>query len=1114
AYSVPNISGATGYSWALPSGAVIVEGENTRNITVDFLSNAISGDIVVRGINSCGTSHLSSKLRVNMDLLPNNALSISGYDKIRAGETGVTYSTAPITNATGYIWSLPPGASIVAGENTRTITVNFSEDAVSGDISVFGSNPAGNGEAYSKRISVCNSAPPPPVFIAGDSRICNGSSTILKILPIDGANYYWWTSDFGLSSTGGSTEWTATRYGTYSVQVGTACGVSVSSRYIGVDYPLTDIGEIEGPNTVCEGQSATFKINPVHAASGYLWESSTGSSNFKTTPEFTLDNITSTTEITVKAQNKCGFSTASSKTVYAATANPSMSFNNQKNIFRKGEMVSITVSGGNGGTEYYWSYPIFGNRTTYNNVLNFIPLESGTLYVYTDKDCVGATLEITIDDVAALNVNYTKTTTPKLGSTSLPSKENCLINYKFDDGLGRTMQNLAVGASPSGKDVIQIFDYEDDGKEWTRYMPFSIDNDGHGLETSKAIEKYNEFYENLFHEEVIYTAPIKYEKSPLGRILNIGSPGKDWQINGGSSVANSYSNNQYAEDRWTAVGNGLDESMIQRDGSYPARSIFITTTIDEDGKQTKIYKNTQGQIIKKVKGTKSTKYVYDDLGLLRCIIPPRAVGLIIDDLCYFYIYDKRQRLIGKRLPGAEPIYMAYDERDRLVLVQDGNLREKKQWIVNQYDEFNQPTLTGIYTDNEVVTRNRDEIEEDYIEDPLSIVESADFEEISRTYYNSYPSGIISDYPPLNLYNIEIESGLNYNDKIKGEVTYTETKIQGKEEWLTTVYYYDDEYKVIQVSADNRLNGKDIVHNKFDFLGKLEESKHEHSTKYGSHTISKRYLYDHAGRITNMEMNVDDKGWKQTENYIYNEQGQIITKNIHKNGANYLLDINLAYNIRGWIKNISSTDKDGKSLFDLELMYNKNSVNNSNRLYNGNISAIQWSSSLFGNLKSFDYSYDDLDRLINATYSGIDDEDYATSYSYDLNGNINSLTRQGMFADKSFGEIDQLTYIYNKNQLIGVNDNATDSRAKLTGFTEIGQQLPVDFSDPTTHEYRYDANGNMTEDHNKGIQLIDYNYQNLPTKIDLGSNNWLEYLYNIDGTKLQQTVFDDGSIYKT
>lgn len=77
-------------------------------------------------------------------LSPSSAGVITGTASLCQGSTGVTYSVAEISDATGYVWSLPAGASISSGANTNTIVVDFSTTSTSGAISVYGTNACGD----------------------------------------------------------------------------------------------------------------------------------------------------------------------------------------------------------------------------------------------------------------------------------------------------------------------------------------------------------------------------------------------------------------------------------------------------------------------------------------------------------------------------------------------------------------------------------------------------------------------------------------------------------------------------------------------------------------------------------------------------------------------------------------------------------------------------------------------------------------------------------------------------------------------------------------------------------------------------------------------------------
>ena len=46
-------------------------------------------------------------------------------------------------------------------------------------------------------------------------------------------------------------------------------------------------------------------------------------------------------------------------------------------------------------------------------------------------------------------------------------------------------------------------------------------------------------------------------------------------------------------------------------------------------------------------------------------------------------------------------------------------------------------------------------------------------------------------------------------------------------------------------------------------------------------------------------------------------------------------------------------------------------------------------------------------------------------------------------------------------------------------------------------------GNMVADANKGISAISYNHLGLPVKITFGTNRYIEYLYDANGTRMQK-----------
>jgi hypothetical protein len=92
---------------------------------------------------------------------------------------------------------------------------------------------------------------------------------------------------------------------------------------------------------------------------------------------------------------------------------------------------------------------------------------------------------------------------------------------------------------------------------------------------------------------------------------------------------------------------------------------------------------------------------------LRFIITPNVVTQIdgtwvisqslANELCYRMEYDQINREVIKKLPGASEVWMVYDQWNRKVLEQDGNLRSTNQWLYYKYDALDRPVVKGMYT---------------------------------------------------------------------------------------------------------------------------------------------------------------------------------------------------------------------------------------------------------------------------------------------------------------------------------------------------------------------------------------------------------------------------------
>jgi len=107
--------------------------------------------------------------------IPDSAGTISGWAGVCQGKNNVTYTIPVIANAVSYIWSLPSGAT--GTSSTNSITVNYSDTAVSGNITVKGHNLCQDGAESFLAVTV---NPLPAVNAGTDTVIGQGSAIVLN----------------------------------------------------------------------------------------------------------------------------------------------------------------------------------------------------------------------------------------------------------------------------------------------------------------------------------------------------------------------------------------------------------------------------------------------------------------------------------------------------------------------------------------------------------------------------------------------------------------------------------------------------------------------------------------------------------------------------------------------------------------------------------------------------------------------------------------------------------------------------------------------------------------------------------------------------------------------
>ncbi|MCC6601532.1 MAG: hypothetical protein IT223_12810, partial [Crocinitomicaceae bacterium] len=219
-YSVNSIVNAIGYVWSLPPGATIIAGTNTNTITVEYSVNAASGNISVYGYSaSCGNGAASANFPVTVDPLPTSAGSITGSSMVCQGQNNVAYSIPPVNFATSYTWSYT-GTGVIFSGNSNSITIDFSNSATSGILTVSGTNECGNGVSSAAYAVNVNPLPSAAGLISGSQVPCeNSSGNTYSISPVANAASYSWTIPSGASISVNNGNAITVTYGTISGQV-------------------------------------------------------------------------------------------------------------------------------------------------------------------------------------------------------------------------------------------------------------------------------------------------------------------------------------------------------------------------------------------------------------------------------------------------------------------------------------------------------------------------------------------------------------------------------------------------------------------------------------------------------------------------------------------------------------------------------------------------------------------------------------------------------------------------------------------------------------------------------------------------------------------------------
>ncbi|AUC13875.1 hypothetical protein BTO06_01325 [Tenacibaculum sp. SZ-18] len=497
-------------------------------------------------------------------------------------------------------------------------------------------------------------------------------------------------------------------------------------------------------------------------------------------------------------------------------------------------------------------------------------------------------------------------------------------------------ESSPVIAQENIKDIVSHVEYDNLGRMTKEYLPLTNGSGDANFRTGEMGIETQRYYANKYAKDFAgVTLPSQvnaysekaYDYSPLNRVTQQAAPGTDWKLGNGHEIKFDYDVNSTGEVKvysvtTTFANNTYTPTLQGGTASYGEGELSKTVTKDENWKSdqthikdhtTEEFKNKSGQVVLKRTYNQNQKhdtyYVYDDFGNLTYVIPPKAEGTVakptstqLSELCYQYVYDYRNRLVEKKIPGKGWEYIVYDKLDRPVLTQDANQHVKtnsngqldRELLFTKYDQLGRVVYTGITKNlSSRTTLQNTANTGDYEQYENRTTGKQNYGGVDIYYSKSAIPRVVSEVYTINYYDTYINLPTDfvapkkvYSDtdnvttNTKGLATVSKVKVLGTSSWITTATYYDKKARPIYVySKNDYLQTTDIVESKLDdFTGKVLETKTTH-TKAGKDPIVTidRFEYDHMDRLVSQNQQIDDQISERIVKNNYDDMGQLESK---------------------------------------------------------------------------------------------------------------------------------------------------------------------------------------------------------------------------------------------
>ncbi len=368
--------------------------------------------------------------------------TISGNQTICGAQSNITYSIAAVAGAISYNWTVPLGATIISGQGTNSITVNFASGASSGNVSVSASNGVCNTAPSNLLITVGSTSIAAPTGGGNQSQaVCPGVSiptlTATASVPA-GHTLRWYDATTGGNIVANPTLSNAGTVTYFAASVNNLTGCESSARtpvtLTIVAVPAASIIP-SGPTTFCQGGAVLLTAN---TGSSYSW--STGA-----TTGSIIVNTSGTYTVTV-VSNGC----TSTSAPITVTANPNPVANVTASgplAFCAGSSVMLSAPAGNtyswnnGATSQSITANISGSYTvTVTNAFGCTASSSATVVTVSPNPTVTLTAAPYQNLYPGLSTNLTAQVTPAGNYTYTWFRNASTIN----GATGNTISNITL----------------------------------------------------------------------------------------------------------------------------------------------------------------------------------------------------------------------------------------------------------------------------------------------------------------------------------------------------------------------------------------------------------------------------------------------------------------------------------------------------------------------------------------------------------------------------------------------------------------------------------------------------------------------------------------------